>query len=61
MNNLRYELHCAKGGKINPDALPPCQSSLRLHVLRATIRRLSGEGPQRRTLTFLPLTVTGGN
>lgn len=35
VNNLRYELHCAKGGKIEPDALPPCQSSLRLHVSRA--------------------------
>ena len=32
VNNLRYEMHCAKGGKINPDALPPCQSSLRQHV-----------------------------
>ena len=35
VNNLRYELHCAKGGKIDPDALPPCQSSLRLHVSRS--------------------------
>ena len=32
---LRYEIHCAKGGKVEPEALPPCQSSLRLHVTRA--------------------------
>ena len=42
---LRYELHCAKGGKVEPEALPPCRSSLRLHVLRANyqaaIRRRS--------------------
>ena len=32
---LRYEIHCAKGGKAEPEALPPCESSLRLHVTRA--------------------------
>ena len=31
---LRYEIHCAKGGKVEPEALPPCESSLR-HVTRA--------------------------
>ena len=35
VDSLRYELHCARGGKIEPEALPPCQSSLRLHVSRA--------------------------
>ena len=35
VGSLRYELHYAKGGKIAPEALPPCQSSLRLHVSRA--------------------------
>lgn len=35
MDVLRYEIHCAKGGKVEPEALPPCQSSLRLHVTRA--------------------------
>ena len=35
VNSLWYELHCAKGGKIEPEALPPCQSSLRLYVSRA--------------------------
>ena len=33
---LRFELHCAKGGKVAPEALPPCQSSLGLHVTRAS-------------------------
>ena len=32
---LRFELHCAKGGKVAPEVLPPRQSSLRLHVTRA--------------------------
>ena len=32
---LRYELHCAKGGKVEPEALPLCRSSLKLHALRA--------------------------
>ena len=32
---LRYKLYCAKGGKVEPEALPPCQSSLRLHVKRS--------------------------
>jgi len=32
---LRYEIHCARGGKVDPEALPPCESSLRLHVTRA--------------------------
>ena len=35
VDSLRYELHCAKGGKIEPEALPPCQLSLRLHVSHA--------------------------
>ena len=35
VDSLRYELHRAKGGKIEPEALPPCQPSLRLHVSRA--------------------------
>ncbi|CAB4024190.1 Hypothetical predicted protein [Paramuricea clavata] len=35
VDSLRYELHYAKGGKVAPEALPPYQSSLRLHVSRA--------------------------
>ena len=26
---LRYEIHSARGGKVAPQALPPCESSLR--------------------------------
>lgn len=32
---LRYQLHCAKGGSVEPELLPPCRSSLKLYVLRA--------------------------
>ena len=32
---LCYQIHCARGGKVEPEALPPCESSLRLHVTRA--------------------------
>ena len=35
VDSLRYELHYAQGGKIAPETLPPCQSSLRLHVSHA--------------------------
>ena len=35
VNLLRYEMHCAKGGKIEPEELPPCRSSLKLHFTRA--------------------------
>ena len=42
---LHYELHCAKGGKVALEALPPCQSSLRFHMLQELIIKLScGEG-----------------
>ena len=32
---LRCEIYCTRGGKIEPEALAPCESSLRLHVTRA--------------------------
>ena len=32
---LRYELHCAAGGKVEPEALPQCRSSLKFHASRA--------------------------
>jgi hypothetical protein len=35
VNLLRYQLHCARSGKVEPESLPPCRSSLKLHVLRA--------------------------
>ena len=37
---LRYELYCAKGGKVDPEA--PCGTSLRLHIV-PIIKQLSGE------------------
>ena len=35
VNLLRYKMYRAKGGKIEPEELPPCSSSLKLHVTRA--------------------------
>ena len=35
MDLLRYELYCAKGGKVDTEAMPPCRTSLRLHMKRA--------------------------
>ena len=35
VNLLRYKMYRAKGGKIEPEELPPCRSSLKLHVTRA--------------------------
>ena len=32
MDVLRYERYCAKGRKLDPKALPPCRTSLRLHM-----------------------------
>ena len=26
---LHYEIHCAEGGKVEPEALPPCESTSR--------------------------------
>ena len=42
---LRYQIHCARGGKVEREALPPCESSLRLHV---TIKsKLAGSNLER--------------
>ena len=35
VNLLRYEMYCAKGGKIEPEELTPYRSPLKLHVTRA--------------------------
>ena len=35
LNLLRYKLNCAKEGKVDPDDLPPCKSTLGAHVKRA--------------------------
>ena len=34
VNLLRYQLHCANSGKVEPEGLPPCKSSLQLHITR---------------------------
>ena len=31
---LKYDLYCAKAGKVEPEALPPCRSSPKLHIFR---------------------------
>ena len=69
VDSLRYELHCAKAGKVEPEALPPCQSSLRHHVshanYQAAIWRRAAEAcrggvPRRRVLISLRLTDMDG-
>ena len=35
VNLLHYKMYHAKGGKIEPEELPPCHSSLKLHATRA--------------------------
>ena len=47
---LRYELYGAKGGKVEPEGLPPCRSSLRLHLLRANYQA----AVWRRAVFLLP-------
>lgn len=35
VNELRYNLFCAKRGEIESSQLPPCKDCLRLHILRS--------------------------
>jgi len=35
---LHYEIHCARSGKVEPEALPPCESSPRLYVTSANYK-----------------------
>ena len=35
VDELRYQLFCAKRGKVDPSALPPCKSTLILHIKQA--------------------------
>ena len=51
MDVLRYEIHCAKGGKVEPEALSPCESSLRLHVTRANYQAAIW----KRAIVLLPV------
>ena len=50
VNLLRYQLHCAKAGKVEPEGLPPCKSSLQLHTTRANYQA----GIWRRAIFPLP-------
>ena len=40
---LRYQLYCAEGGKVQPDALPPCKATLELHIMRANYQAVYGD------------------
>ena len=40
VNLLRYEMYCAKGGKIEPEDLPPCHSS-QSYMLQGQIIKLA--------------------
>jgi len=53
---LRYGIHCAKGGKVDPEALPSCESSLRLHVTRANYQAAIW----RRAIVPLPVIPSPG-
>ena len=35
VNDLRYQLYCAKKGDVESSQLPPCRDCLRKHILRA--------------------------
>ena len=48
---LRYEIHCAKCGKFELYVLPPCESSLRLHVTRTNYQAANW----RKAIVFLPV------
>ena len=50
VNLLRYQLHCAKAGKVEPEGLPPCKSFLQLHITRANYQA----GIWRRDIFPLP-------
>ena len=58
VNLLRYQLHCANAGKVEPEGLPPCKSSLQLHITRANYQA----GIWRRALFPLPeVPLPGGH
>ena len=37
---LRYQIFCAKGGRVDPESLPPCLSTLILHIKLANYQAL---------------------
>ena len=58
VNLLRYQLHCAKAGKVEPEGLSPCTSSLQLHITRANYQA----GIWRRAIFPLPeVPLPGGH
>ena len=58
VNLLRYQLHCSKAGKVEPEGLPPCKSSLQLHITRANYQA----GIWRRAIFPLPeVPLPGGH
>ena len=58
VNLLRYQLHCAKAGNVEPEGLPPCKSSLQLHITRANYQT----GTWRRAIFPLPeVPLPGGH
>ena len=76
MDVLCYETHYAKGGKVEPEALPPCKSSLQLHVTSANyqaaickraivplqvILSLCGHGWEVDNISNVVKFVTGGS
>ena len=53
---VRYKIHCAKGRKVEPEALPQYESSLRLHVTRANYQAAIWE----RAIAPLPVILSPG-
>ena len=59
VNLLRYQLHCeGKAGKVEPQGLPPCKSSLQLHITRANYQ---AEIWRRATFTLPEVPLPGGH
>ena len=50
LNLLRYQLHCAKAGKVELKSLLPCKSYLQLHITKANYQA----GIWRRAIFPLP-------
>ena len=61
MDLLRCELYCAKGRKVDPEALPPCRKLLRLHIKHANYQAdICGEqGSRSGESTRLPPVCPG--
>ena len=51
VDRLRYDLFCARQGKIEPECLPPCKANLVLHTKRANYQA----GIWRRAMIANPI------